>query len=553
MSFLRKTIYLLLSLPLLLGAAACSNDDPVAPGEAPEDDDTKSYLEIAVIPGGQQLGSRAVTPAGGEDGDGFDDGLKNENNIYNLSIFVYEDINGDGIDGDYPFVWRRYVFTDPPQGSNITSIYRVKIPLEKEDIEKLSPKNKVGTMRAIVIANAGDILTENHSSTKKLRTSLEYPKAWHPGYTVATSDYFLMSSAFNRPSDGIINQDNNADVNFYDCTVNLERVAARIDLNVSKTDNIKTGTDGKKYLQYTVKGETGNTLKLMNAIPVNLMQQKSYLIKQVSPDADEGNNYFDSETWLTAGDETTEDNIPTNYVLTPQFSLKFAADATLLKEWFGDTRASYLRDEANRNKLPLLSPLDDATIGTCDADGNIILTYANENTQPCALQVTDEVNKRYASDYLTGLLLRAQYHPATVYTTGDLKGFKDYQDGADLWMFRLVGDNVSEKATLYFSNGGALEAYVNNLPGGKEDNRRYETAYYKGGICYYTVWIKHANIDDDSNIPMKYGIVRNNIYRLSFEFNGIGLPTPDITEPRHITTRVYVKKWNFWSHPEIIM
>ena len=52
---------------------------------------------------------------------------------------------------------------------------------------------------------------------------------------------------------------------------------------------------------------------------------------------------------------------------------------------------------------------------------------------------------------------------------------------------------------------------------------------------------------------MKYGIVRNNIYRVALNFQGIGQPTPEIREPYAVTSRIYVIKWNFRPQPEIIM
>ena len=190
----------------------------------------------------------------------------------------------------------------------------------------------------------------------------------------------------------------------------------------------------------------------------------------------------------------------------------------------------------------------------------ITITYAQENTHHESIQVTrtEGENSYPASDYLTGLLFRAQYKPGKVFTSGNIAAddaSKSYTTGDDFWLFRYVGNEhegseVAEKYNLYFASEESLNEYIATLPAGGE----YETAKYTKGICYYNIWIKHANIDgSDENFPMKYGIVRNNIYRISLEFNGIGQPTPEITEPYNITSRIFVVKWNFRPQDEIVM
>ena len=91
------------------------------------------------------------------------------------------------------------------------------------------------------------------------------------------------------------------------------------------------------------------------------------------------------------------------------------------------------------------------------------------------------------------------------------------------------------------------------------DSHRGTLTEYPDGICYYNMWIRHANDNTadpgpDRRSPMEYGIVRNNVYRISFTFHGPGNLTPDNPRPtEHMRTVIYVRPWAFHRHPEIIM
>ena len=559
---MRKAIYTLLLLPLM-ALTGCVND-----GLEPCPSDTPTgYLELTVTTGGTTA-SRA-NPTGGEEGDGYEHGRGKENNIYDLSIFIYVD-RGEGLDGDYPIIWRKYIdeaTVNANRPSNaIDRIYNVRIPLEKGDFADL--RLDKGTLRAVVVANTGNQLDniQKNSGLREICDNLNYGSAWTVSNNAfpAAADRFVMSSAFNgakeRNNDGLIRVSNTeTDGTIYSSEVTLERVAARIDLQVT-TDNILSGKEG---LHYKIV-DCNNSLTLLNAIPVNLMQNSSYLVKRVT----EGT---DRDKWLVAGNENMDNRgEPTNYVLTPDFGKKpndnNVDPGELLDQWYGVSRAEQLR---SNDKLDALSAIDATLLNTAfqfegasATQRAIVLNYANENTHPLDAQVTNRpeagmTHVSKASDYLTGLLFRAQYHPAEIrrLENGVLVTKTDYADGSDFWLLRIVGANgtnaVEEKFNLYFDSQVALNKYItDNL----SSIGRYETVPYPGGICYYNIWIKHANIDgSDENFPMKYGIVRNNIYRISLNFNGIGQPKPEITEPYNITSRIYVIKWNFRPQPEIIM
>ena len=570
---------------LLLAAAmmpSCSSESP-APAVG-GGDEAAGYLQLAVT---TDTPTRA-NPTGGEEGDGLEHGRDKENTIHNLNVFLYYP-NADGLDGNQRVVWSRYVDSQTTDGIipeyPIDRIYNVNIPLGEADMDVFG-MSKDRFMRILIVANAGDLtkLVEGGVSVRGIADYTAYGNAWTVGDDgiQANSDYFVMSSAFNGVKrsdrysrDGLIIPGDR----IYTSEVSLERVAARIDLEVAENQLVDFNYGGEnvgenggenvgKGLKYDIKA-ADHYLTITDIVPVNLMQQNSYLLKQVTEGTDLGEN-MNAVSRFVAGDETINAaGLPTNYVISPSFLSIFNNPAN--KDYFGNTNSEYLRKNyeavigSGKYKIDrfggLLNIPDDSW-GKPNANKALLVTYSNENTVHEKFQVSEGgenggANGWKASDYITGLLFRAQYHPAKVYTTGRIgedAPTEDYIDGKDFWLFRTVEGETKESKNLYFASEAALNAYVATLPAGGE----YETPYYPGGICYYNIWVKHANIDrepnaTEQNFPMKYGIVRNNIYRISLSFNGIGEPKPELREPYNVTSRIFVVKWNFRPQPEIIM
>lgn len=534
---------ILAAVAIAAAALVSCSDDSV---RMPVDADNQGYLEMVIYLHGSDASSRA-DDLENKNEEESDIGLDYERKIRDLNIFIYSD-KGKGLNGNYPLIWSRFLPKDSievkaPQISSAEKIYEIKVQLKDDEMRTLSAPD-MGYLRAIVIANAGeDFLTtiklKNIEDTGSLSSFCNYGNAWQDDEGLR----LIMSNA--SATDGILIRaasPEKKEVAFYGEII-LSRIVARIDLLING-DNIEENEQGKKYLQYTV-AETDHRLILTNAIPVNLMQNNSFLLKHVSVG-------LDTEQVVYAGEETLSGLKPSNYVVTPDFDEKPTDDKKCL-EWFGSTAASVLKAKGD-SELYSLSKLDNQMISSAHEFGNaleygIILTYANENTHDMKIQSTG--TSSHPSDYLTGLLLRAQYIPDKVYTSYtsmEVYTKEDYKKGDDFWLFRKLADDEREKDNLYFANVAALNNYIETLPEGCN----FETKKYTGGICYYNIWIRH-NTKSEDNYPMKYGIVRNTIYRVSFKFLGIGHPTPEISEPYNIVSRIFVAKWNFMSQPEIIM
>ena len=274
------------------------------------------------------------------------------------------------------------------------------------------------------------------------------------------------------------------------------------------------------------------------------MQQSSYMIKRVT-----SSDNIASQLRYGAREAKRADGTPTNYVVEPHTMAKMGSvtDADL-DSWYGDTRAKtvYANPESYLSSTGIA-----AYAGTETAKSGLgtfthirTLAYTNENTQD---------KGHHTPDFITGLLLRAVYQPMKVYTdkecTTEYSPMSDYETGHDFWRYSPTKKAMKEADCIYFSNQEAAEAYKAAHP-----SDMAEITKFADGICYYNVWLRHANVDSDPHLtfPMEYGIVRNNIYRVGVsKVTGPGTPSPSKDGPEHIYLRIFVREWNLRTQPPI--
>lgn len=261
------------------------------------------------------------------------------------------------------------------------------------------------------------------------------------------------------------------------------------------------------------------------------MLAPSYTLKHVSDGKD-------TSALLVCGDETTSAGVATNYVVEPSTLLKTGdvADA-MLGTWYGDSRASYLRGNTAAFNAGAIVPLLGEALPVAVPDGPetsfLTLAYANENT------VTDAQADDWR--FVTGLAFRAVYRPARIYTDAACSAsVAPERGGSTFWLVRPTRQEMREEDCLYFTTESAARAYASAHP-----ELLATVTGYEGGVCYYNLWLRHAG-----DLP---GIVRNNIYRVGLSFTGPGEPQPEITIPKYVESRIFVRKWNFRPQGEILM
>lgn len=596
MSIKLKNIWNIL-LPLsLLAAGACQHDDLRAPAEDLEEE---AYLVIKIaLP--MNDGDTRSYPTGGEEGDGREEAVLNEDIIHDINLFFYAD--NQGLDGseDSEILYKIFYNLDNPEDSRNTKLkvlewsdpspygqrfIELSVTAIDSEIENIKIKKDD---HFAVVANAGYI-SDEIATLGDLR-NLNLDKTWTQSTAstnAADMDRFIMSTGFNSEyyynnrstGKNIIEYRNEK----YSGATTLQRLSARIDLWYSAVANAdisanETANSNKiNRLTYVIENAPLNKVYIQNVLPVNVMQSGSFLFKKVTKSA----TGWTRDQLMTAeiswaGKEAPFDNQgngdrPQNYVLDPYTLVKEPGGSVENNNlWYGQTSLNQVKEAIKTGSTGKLTDYYDMTrvrvAGDVDVDCDriSIISYANENTNP-----TD----CFHSTYLTGLVFRGVYVPAKIYKeyTGDELIEMTNEDwtenfGINDKLYRYsesVGGKVDESKSYYFSKKDALDKYKAAHPSENAVWEEYDYGIENGQygiLCYYNLWLRHYNdtypadssSDPHDKLPMEYAIVRNNIYRVALSFSGPGDPTPTMREPDTMQARIFVRKWNLREEGEAL-
>lgn len=512
------------------GVAGCLLMASLAAGCAQEDIDTapsggggmsvSSYVSLSFA-SSQSTPTRA-NPTGGETGDGQEKGQGYENAITSAVAFFYQGSGFDGVNsiGTTPImaVAKFDVGSYTESGTYTTSPQQV-------DLEN-------GTYNVLVVANYGaDWWTGKTLTLADVRNHIQ-TTAW----TASGSDYsdFVMTSA----ADATLTLESNSEDDPATATVDVERMAARLDYMNSKDS-----------YECTDPAYSGATVEITGAALVNNLTAGSYLLKRVADDVNGTNLSY-------LGDETADANyVATNYVLDPWTAVKtsdnnsFTIDGEvktaedLYGEWFGNIsqNPNYWAD--------YVQPGIEVSDGTEKWQR---IGYTLENTTAADAA---------GSDYSTGVVFKAEFHPqgvanytdcATFFALGthlfaSMEDMMTYVYGADFSQFDakinactdwaavknfasslldndpsgykafLLGQDEAQdlaqvkeslKWKAYMLNKCGYSASLNNnvysvtLDKNEDISTRealqpYGTRTYEDATCYYTWWVRHSNDNND--------------------------------------------------------
>lgn len=559
------------------GVAGCLLMASLAAGCAQEDIDTapsggggmsaSSYVSLSFA--SQQSTPTRSNPTGGEQGDGDETGQDYENEIKSAVAFFYQGSGTDGVNSDGSTkimavaTFNVGSYTEP--GNGIDRTYTTTP--QQVDLDD-------GTYNVLVVANPGaDWWTGQSLTLADVRNHIQ-TTAW----TASGSDYsdFVMTSA----ADATLTLNSNPENNPAKATVNVERMAARLDY---KAEASYTCTD---------PAYTGATVEITGAALVNNLTAGSYLLKRVADDVNGVPTYL--------GNETPDAGVQTNYVLDPwtagktsannSFTIGGEANKTakdLYGEWFGNI------SQNPNHWADYVQPGIEVSDGTEKWQR---IGYTLENTT-----AAEEAGKRYS----TGVVFKAKFHPQGVanYTEGETffaYGTKIYASMEDM-MAGFYGskfddlDNITSCATwgdvkqfitstLLTNDPSGYNKYLEGLAEGKDDSETvanassltwgnymlnecgyskdengkvvldqngkvtrialqlYGTRTYEDATCYYTWWVRHSNDNDDTKKGiMEYAIVRNNIYKLTV--NSVYSLGGEVPEEESLIVDVYVNDW----------
>ena len=361
--FKMKTITLsLLALLLVMSFASCASDttsDLPLPSK-----DMKAYLQVKVtVEGsGDTRASRATTgPQGGEEGDGRETGLDNENEVNSLTVLLYksdkDDLSEDAtIDYVYTFTGLNKETTSSGKDATYTTGPR-------EIDAAIVGKN----YHVIVIANADDMTSSCKGQKISEVRDLQMSKVCTRDADITKFSNFIMSSKKDATIDFTTE---GSETNPYLVDVDIERLAARIDIIPNATyDKTNQG------YYYNVMDGTNviGGFKLESVTPSKVLTKGEYLIKRVSSDKDVSSvTYFGLEA-------KDADNKATNYVVCP-----------------------WTKDRAGLTLAKAEGPASLYNVQEVASTKSYILDYVMENT------TTDN-----AGDYSTGLIFKGKYYEET--------------------------------------------------------------------------------------------------------------------------------------------
>ena len=370
--------------------ASCASDntcDSPMPNK-----DMKTYLQVKVtVEGsGDTRASRADKgPYGGEDGDGREPGINHENDVNSLTVLLYQssknDLSEDEATIGYVYTFTALTASTPSSGGKVTYTTNPR---------EIDPIIVGKDYHVLVIANAGDMTSRCKGKKISEVRDMQMDKVCTRNDDIANFSDFVMSSKKDAKIDFSGTSGSGTETNPYLVDVDIERLAARIDIIPNATYD---GTSQGYYYNVMDGTNVVGGFKLESVTPTKVMTKGEYLIKRVSSDKD-----VSSVTYFGLEDKDA-DNKATNYVVCP---------------WTKDRTGLTLAEAEGPTSLYNVKE----TTSTSTTDPSYILDYVMENT------TTD--NKE---DNSTGLIFKGKYYESSEWdatkkqpTTGATGTEKEY-------------------------------------------------------------------------------------------------------------------------------
>lgn len=361
-----KTItHLFLAIWLAMSFASCASDTA---SDVPVSQDEKVYLQVQVNVDGSESTRATAGPNGGEDGDGRENGVTNENEVNSLAVLLYQSENSDLSDANATIEYV-YTFSGLSSFSDGTN-QGVSYKTAAREIDKaIVGKN----YHVIVVANSdGQALACKGKEISEIKDLIMPSVCTRDASDISAFKNFVMSSSQDAKLDFASNSGKGTEKDPYVVNVDIERLAARIDIvpNATYADN--------GYYYNVMNGENViGGFKLESVVPSKVETAGEYLIKRVSSTKNLSNLvYFGKETAGT-------DNKTTNYIVSP---------------WTKDRTGHTLGNAQGSDDFYKVREVSSST----STDQSFILDYVMENT-------TTDNNEAYS----TGLVFKGKYYDSS--------------------------------------------------------------------------------------------------------------------------------------------
>ena len=447
----KNRLYTMMAAAVLL-TASCSDDlEKGGNGvDLPSTNGDRVYMTVNI----STASTGSSTKANGEEGDGYLEELtgSKEAHVDDLNIFLVEytstDVTAYGTDylkatNATAFQQKEIAGYGFKSGINQTANGGTEPNHDKVTVallESVTPTEKQYLVYAIV--NHGSAITTIPDADNDGKTTLadllayDYDSEVVSGSgAIANTNYskFIMSTHKMTGQSGSsivsISEDNKDESNPAVTTIYVERLAARIDLNVAAG---LLSDDG--YTPTSTTATNQGSFKLTRFIPINLYTGSSYMFKQVSPVVDSwdealpaaNTNYGTTDPYKYLGDEVWSPTSTVanktgqyNYVLDPKITDKVITDGTPAITTYTNQFVSSF--SPTTNAWYAASVLSSNTY----TDGSTTFTpivYTKENT----LDLENQVN-----GYTTGMIFEVQFTPGENLTVSQYNVPDDKVDVVD--------------------------------------------------------------------------------------------------------------------------
>lgn len=487
---IRHLVTALLLLPLL---CACSSEDD-ATDATPVIATANDYINLNfVVSTGEENVMRGA-PFGGEDGDGREVGSKSENAVEGITLMLYQDDAGiNTTNATTTIAYAKYFpvtlsSRNNSVGSSITDPKDEAVYTTGDQSLGDSQLDLTKKYHAIVVANLN--LTSLQGKTVQevrdhLVTSLyEGAKVGNDAWSFVMSLERDVELDFANTTSKVTTTSGKTYYTFDN--IYIERLAARVDFWTQDADYNETlkGYEYKVYKDASATEQSKDKFVLTGITPFNLLTSGEYLIKRTDDDSP----YLAQETWENyVKDPKWADN--------PTYAYANPLSGLATKPTLQDVTPYYQSTEMlHGNNAQKASFTGD------DGKENFILCYPMENTLKSDFSLYD---------YATGLAIEGDY----------------YEEG---WEVETESPNPKIKHLVYYG-------YLRH---------QGENTNTTGSYPIYSKDKLDKNQTGSATTAMNFGVVRNNIYRVS-----IGT----ITEKREVQLVIKVKMWDTFIHDVIYM
>lgn len=346
MTLHRLTYFLLIGFCLAL--CSCSDDD----GQRVESE--QAFIQVHIGVSTKPAVMRG-TPAGGEDGDGREAGINNENKVYGVTLLLFEENIAEKANQD-AVVKRVLYFNQDELKDNGDGTYELKEPY------RLTADFK--TYYVIAVVND----TYNYTGLKFSQIAdMKVKSPWAGNGN--TADHFVMTST--SVATLMIEKNNGTKGTYGDpflTEVTVERLAARVDIDA-------TGSNSDGDFNYDYKNLSDvkvGTVKVIDIQAFNLLNDGTYMLKHYSNDGALAKlNFFGSEGVSPTQSQYVLDphTLEKTTTGTPGYYDKPFEAVTDLSAYAGWTTPTLTADKT-------------VVGGTDNGHKYMILTYLQENTLP---------------------------------------------------------------------------------------------------------------------------------------------------------------------------